>query len=183
MESLSGKLLVAAGSLADPNFARTVVLVVHHDDDGAFGLVINRPGADRVKKTWEQVFDEPCPLDVQVLVGGPVSGPPMAIHANPAHAEHEVVPGVYFSGHRDHLAALVAEGCLPLRIIGGYAGWGPGQLEAEMEEGSWGMTDATADVVFGDTAALWSRVTRRAADERLIGWLGVRDVPEEPWHN
>lgn len=183
MESLAGKLLIAVPGLSDPNFSRTVVLMVQHDEDGAFGLVLNRPGSEPVAAVWERMTGDPCPVDRPVLIGGPVAGPLMAIHASPVHAEHEIAPGVWFSGHRDHLAALVAEAGEPLLILGGYAGWGPEQLETELAEGSWEVTDATASLVFADSATLWKQALRRVADDRLRTWLAIRTAPAEPWHN
>jgi putative transcriptional regulator len=159
------------------------VLVIHHEPQGAFGLVLTRRGDTNLATIWQESIHEPCPLDVPLMIGGPLEGPLLAVHANPGCADHEIMPGIYFTRHRDQIAAILAEESLPLRVFSGYSGWGSGQLEAELEDGSWGVTAATADFVFSDEATLWRRVTRRVADERLVEWLGVRDVPEEPWHN
>jgi putative transcriptional regulator len=180
MDSVAGKLLVAAADLTDPNFARTVVLVVDHDDEGAFGLVLNRAAAIRLDAAWEQWMKEPCAIDAPVMIGGPVSGPPVALHTDEALADQDVVPGVYFARSIDLLLMLVADEAEPLRVFAGYAGWGPGQLESEIEGGSWGVTAATHGLIFGDEATLWDRVTRHLADERLITWLRVRHAPERP---
>lgn len=183
MESLSGKLLVAARRLDDPNFRRTVVLVIHHEPAGAFGAVLNRPAAERLPEVWERTVEQPCSLDIPLHIGGPVEGPLMALHADPPRSEQEVVPGVHFSRLRDHLVALVSEASLPLRVLAGYSGWGGGQLEGEITRGDWGVASATAEIVFGATAGMWELVSRRAADEALVAGLRIRNVPHEPWHN
>jgi len=183
MESLSGKLLVAAADLQDPNFARTVALLVDHDDEGAYGLVLNRAGSMTVKDAWEEYVKQPCTIAGPLLIGGPVAGPLAALHTDPALSEREVVPGVHFARRGDLLSALVAGEAGPLKVFAGYSGWGPGQLEKEIEGGSWGVTTATAEFAFGDESTLWHRVSRQIADERLIGWLRVRQVPRRPGDN
>lgn len=183
MDSLSGKLLVAAPALADPNFARSVVLMVHHEDEGAFGLILNRTGRRRLGEVWEDAIEEPCPADLPLSIGGPVAGPIVAVHGNPDLSELEILPGVHFAAQKDLVASLVAAGSRPLRVFAGYAGWAGGQLEAELEEGSWLVTDARSDLVFGDEDTLWRRVGRRISDDALVGLLRVRNVPQQPWHN
>lgn len=183
MESLTGKLLVAAKSLIDPNFARSVVLVVHHNDQGAFGLVLNRASGTRLATVWEELVAVPCPIDLPLMVGGPVEGPLLALHADPERSDHEVVPGVQFVGRHEHLVSLVDDAVQPLRVFSGYSGWAAGQLEAEIESGSWGLAVASREVVFSDEATLWQRLTARIADAALVDWLRIRHVPERPWHN
>jgi len=183
MPSLAGKILVALPDLDDPNFRQTVVLVVDHDDEGAFGLVLNRPSTTMLKAVWEQWTQEPCSIDSPLMVGGPVQGPLSALHADPALSEHEVIPGVYLARDRDLLTSLVAAEAQPLRIFVGYSGWGSGQLEAELETGSWSVTAATPDFVFGDPSSLWARATRRIADDRLLASLRVLHSPARPEEN
>lgn len=183
MDSLSGKLLVAAPDLSDPNFARSVVLMVHHEDEGAFGLILNRTGRRRLAEVWEDAIQEPCPADLPLSIGGPVAGPIVAVHANPLLSELEILPGVHFAAQKELVAAVVAEGCPPLRVFAGYSGWAGGQLEEELEQGSWLVTGAHTDLVFGDEDTLWRRVGRRISDDALVDILRVRHVPEQPWHN
>ena len=183
MDSLSAKLLVASPRLTDPNFGRSVVLVIHHASDGAFGLVLNRPGPERLPAVWEQALQEPCRIDLPLYVGGPVEGPVVALHGDPRFSEEEVLPGLHFTRQRDHLLALVAEGGEALRVFAGYSGWGPGQLEGELARGDWGVVEATTLDVFGDDTTLWTGVSRRAADAALVRTIGVKHVPPRPWHN
>jgi putative transcriptional regulator len=183
MDSLSGKLLVASPDLADPNFARSVVLMVHHEDEGAFGLILNRTGRRRLGEVWEDAIEEPCPADLPLSIGGPVAGPIVVVHGNAALSELEILPGVHFAAQKELVAAAVAEGAEPLRVFAGYSGWAGGQLEEELEQGSWLVTDARTDLVFGDEDTLWRRVGRRISDDALVDILRVRHVPEQPWHN
>jgi len=183
MDCFSGKLLVAAPRLTDPNFTRTVILVVHHEAEGAFGLVLNRAGDKRVKDVWARHVHEPCPVDQPVMIGGPVEGPLIALHGNATLGEREIVPGVFFTSDRDLLVAVVAAGEPPLRVYSGYSGWGEGQLEGEVSAGDWLVATADGEVVFGDDDGLWHRASRRAADEQLVKALHVRHVPRDPGLN
>lgn len=177
MDTLSGQLLVAAPDLTDPNFFQTVVLLVEHDAEGAFGLVLNRTTTVTVKAAWAQWSTDPCGIDGPLMSGGPVTSPLAALHTDPALAEREVVPGVFLAREGDLLAALVAAQAEPLRVYAGCSGWGPGQLEAELEAGAWGVTGATREFIFGDESSLWERVRRHMADIRLTGWIDARHVP------
>ena len=78
MKSLKGHFLVASPHLEDPNFTQSVVLLVQHDEDGTFGIVLNRPAESSLKDLWEKVTEKPCETDKRVHVGGPVPGPLIA---------------------------------------------------------------------------------------------------------
>ncbi len=181
--SLAGKLLVASRSLGDSHFARTVVLMIHHDGEGAFGLVINRRSSVHLSDIWKRVGDGPCPRDLPVMVGGPVEGPLVIVHADAMLGEMEVAAGVHFTAQTDQLAPLLHQASEPLRVVIASSGWSGGQLEHELTEGSWEVVDATPELVFGDDETIWLRLTRRIADQRLIESLGIKQVPAEPWHN
>lgn len=183
MESLSGHLLVASGRLNDPNFSRSVVLLVEHDQGGALGLVLNRRRAESLGTIWDGEAHGPCPSDVVVMNGGPLEGPLLALHADPALTERDVVEGVFLSMRRDRVVTLVRESRSPLLVFAGYSGWGAGQLEAEIAGGDWGILPATADLVFGDRHDLWRRATTLVADATLAAALRIKHRPVEPWHN
>ncbi len=181
MESLAGKLLVASRRLGDPNFTRSVVLLIHHDSRGALGLVLNRAGAERLEVTHDG--DDGRRGEVVVMTGGPLEGPLTALHTDPENSEREVIPGVHFAAGSPHLDTLLAAARRPLRVFRGYSGWGGGQLEKELAAGAWTVADASADLVFGDDPDLWRRASRLAFDALLARALGVRHVPPQPWHN
>jgi putative transcriptional regulator len=182
MENLKGHLLVASPHLLDPNFVRTVVLLIHHSEEGAFGVVLNRPADNTIKELWDQVGETPCSSERRVNVGGPVAGPLMAIHTEEDLAELEILPGVYFAAQRDHLEKLL-ESEHPYRVFVGHSGWGGGQLENELKEGAWLTTPATVDQVFDDDSDLWKKVAQHIGESMLSSTLGIRHVPKDPSMN
>ena len=163
-ESLRGKLLLASPTLLDPNFVRTVVLIAEHTEEGAMGLVLNRPAASTVAEAvpdlgWLAGEDE------QVFVGGPVAETAVIVLAEflkPETAGALVEPDLGFIGtDADDPEAL--EGAIRrARVFAGHAGWGPGQLESELEEESWIVEPPQRGEIFSDDpAGLWAAVLRR----------------------
>jgi putative transcriptional regulator len=162
MQSLKGQLLVAGPSLLDPNFRRTVVLVGEHTDEGALGVVLNRASEatveDAVPELSALIDDEEL-----VHVGGPVQPSAIVVvadFADPEQAGALILDSVGF------LPAEVEPDAIGelrrARVFAGYAGWGPGQLDEELDEGSWIVAPALAEDVFtGDPEELWSEVLRR----------------------
>ncbi len=179
MESLEGQLLLASPQLVDPNFVRTVVLLVQHNDEGAFGLVINRPTGKTVQELWKQVGESPCENRQPVHLGGPVSGPLMAIHAADGLAEMEIIEGVYFAAKKQNLDELVRRE-VPFKVFVGHSGWGPGQLEGEIEQGAWRVLPAKQADVFDPADDLWQRLMQRALTGILPEMLGIKHVPPDP---
>lgn len=180
MQSLQGHFLVASPYLEDPNFLQTVVLLVHHSHEGAFGVVLNRPAENTVKELWEKITQTPCNCDHRVYLGGPVEGPLMAIHAEEEAGEVEVVPGVFFAAQRENLEKLLSQDAQPMKMFVGHSGWGSGQLEHELKEGAWFTTPATSDFIFGSDVDLWKHVTRRIGRSMFENVLGIHQVPEDP---
>ncbi|MDT0322605.1 MULTISPECIES: YqgE/AlgH family protein [unclassified Streptomyces] len=177
--SLTGRLLVATPALSDPNFDRSVVLLLDHDREGALGVVLNRPtpvGVSEVLEPWASLAGEPG----VVFQGGPV-----ALDAALAIA---VVPGTGPLGWRrvhgsiglvdleappEVLAAEVGS----LRIFAGYAGWGPGQLERELDEGAWYVVDSEpGDVSVPEPERLWRAVLRRQRGSLAL----LATYPDDP---
>ena len=162
MESLKGQLLVAAADLIDPNFKRAVVLVTEHGDDGALGLVLNRPAETTVADAvapLASLVDEVEP----VYVGGPVEPGSVIVLAefdDPDDAAATIFEDVGFVPGDADLDA-VASSISRARVFAGYAGWGAGQLDAELEAEGWIVEPATRDDVFGPCDELWSDVLRR----------------------
>jgi putative transcriptional regulator len=183
MDSLKGSFLVASPQLRDPNFVRTVVLLVHHSDDGAFGVVLNRPTESTIKELWEKVGQSPCESDQPVHLGGPVSGPLMAVHSDASLAEMEIVPGVYFAAQREHLEKLVQQHEHDFRFFVGHSGWGEGQLESELKEGAWLTIPATPEFVFYHEEDLWRKVKDTIGQTMLGDMLKLKHVPQDPSMN
>jgi putative transcriptional regulator len=166
MDSLKGQLLIAGGGLLDPNFRRTVVLVGEHNEDGALGVVLNRPTSARVREAAPPL----APLvseEERLFVGGPVQPTGAVVIAefeDPSAADLLVFGSVGFL--TGELRAGAAEAIRRARVFAGYAGWGAGQLEAEMETSSWIQDRAlTGDVFTEDAEGLWRRVLRRKGPE------------------
>jgi putative transcriptional regulator len=153
-EGLKGRLLVASPALLDPNFARTVVFLLEHTaEDGAVGLVLNRPSDVAVVEAlpeWGPFAADPS----VVYVGGPVSeGSAICLGRARGEADIEVID---LSRHPDDQAPE------RVRLFAGYAGWGTGQLEQEIEERAWFVLGAADDdALSDDPEGLWERVLRR----------------------
>jgi putative transcriptional regulator len=180
MESLEGQLLIAAPQLLDPNFVKTVLLMIQHDQEGAFGLVLNRPVSKTVQELWREVGSSPCHCTQPIYLGGPVPGPLMSLHANPELAEISVLPGVFFAAKKQHLDALVIDETVASKVFIGHAGWGPGQLESEINEGAWHAAPATPEVIFSQQEELWEIAMRQFGDTLLQSMLRIKNIPPDP---
>ena len=162
VQSLKGQLLIAGPALLDPNFRRTVVLVGEHSEDGALGLVLNRSSETTVDEAVPELIAIVDGVE-QVHVGGPVQPSAIVVLADfvePDRAGSLVLDSVGFLPSEvdpDELGELRRA-----RVFAGYAGWGPGQLDSELEDGSWIVEPALPDDVFtADPEELWSQVLRR----------------------
>ena len=183
MTDLSGHLLIAIPDLGDPNFSKTVVLLFQHSQEGASGLILNRPSDSPVSAVWEKVAGERCDCQDWVLVGGPVQGPLIALHSSIALSETQVLPAgdesslpVYISLERENLDALVRQEKQPFKIFCGYAGWGPGQLESEVEQGGWLTLKANSEHVFNSPDGLWRQVCDDVGKDVLMPLLGRQNL-------
>ena len=176
-------MLLAAPRLLDPNFRRTVVLLIQHSDEGALGLVLNRPTKARINEVWSQVSDTPCSSDALLHLGGPVEGPLMALHHSQDLADAQIVSGVYFTPEPAKIQQLVGSDEIPARLFVGYAGWGAGQLENELREGSWFTCRATSEFVFDQFDDLWETVFKQLGKNSPLSALNIRHVPPDPRMN
>ena len=161
MESLQGKLLVSSPSLIDPNFRKTVVLVAHHDEEGAMGLVLSRPSDIAAVEAVPSLDLLPGAQD-PVFVGGPVQPEAFMVLAefdDVGDAAAPIMDGLGFmpaNAEPDELSIR------RMRLFAGYSGWGVGQLEAELDEASWIVVDAETDDAFADDPdELWRTVLHR----------------------
>lgn len=160
-----GKLLVASRQLSDPNFRQTVVLIVEYDRrTGALGLVINRPSEVELASVLPGREGAAEILAKRVLVGGPVEPTRLSLlirAASEPEGAELIFADVYLSGSHELLERLVAapaEG-EAFRAYAGYAGWAPGQLEAEMAVGGWHLVDGRPAILFEHPIdQIWSRL-------------------------
>lgn len=156
-------LLIAVPQMGDPNFSKTVVLILQHDAEGAFGLVINRPTEVTLDKFAESqdLFCHGNLVEEVVFRGGPVQAERGWILHTDATVEEKqiVVPGLYVSTGTVALEDLMERGSRPFRLFLGYAGWGAGQLEKEMVEGAWITAKAESKYVFQQSPdKIWNKV-------------------------
>jgi putative transcriptional regulator len=165
-DSVAPALLLSMPQLNDPNFKQTVVLLCQHTDEGAWGLVLNRPTG----KAATVVTQEGDPLSnregLEVWVGGPVELERGCILLGEMPDEGEalrVCDGLFLSGSPTLLQRLMEERATGhVRLLMGYAGWGPGQLEDELRQSAWLITEVELDIVFDtEASAMWEKAIRR----------------------
>jgi len=183
MKSLQGHLLIAAPTLLDPNFFRSVVLIVQHTEDGALGLIINRPLTTTVREAWRQVAKEPCKVDGVLYQGGPCEGPLMVVHTNRRVSDIEILPGLHFSTDRDSIEHLVRRNASRMKFFVGYSGWAAGQLEGELAADSWLVAPATPELVFSESDDQWTTIIRQISPELLMPGVNPKTIPPDPSFN
>jgi putative transcriptional regulator len=184
MAGLAGRLLVATPLLSDPTFRRTVVLVLDHSDDGALGVVMNRPldvDVAAVLPNWQPYLTAPGRL----FQGGPVAlDSALGVVAVPGADSDPVgvrrIIGSLGLVDLDAPPEVIAGGVTGLRIFAGYAGWSSGQLENELSEGAWYVVDAESRDPFSDAPErLWHEVLRRQRGDLAL----VSTFPDDPTLN
>lgn len=183
MAWLRGHFLVASPHLPDSNFARSVVLLVEHQADGALGVIVNRLTAVPLEQFWKRLSQEAtaAPADQFLSLGGPVEGQAMCLHTHAAAAESEILPGLFLSTQVDKILKVMRYKRGSYRIFWGYAGWGPGQLEAELKVGGWLIAPATVQQVFrADPELLWQQVMWQSGERILRESLQITDFPPDP---
>ncbi|WP_433500121.1 YqgE/AlgH family protein [Sphaerimonospora sp. CA-214678] len=184
-----GGLLVATPLLDDPNFRRSVVLVLEHDEDGGtLGVILNRPSeiaVTQVLPSWDAL----------------VTGPPVLFEGGPVQTDSALALAVVLSGEEplgwrrlqgrsatsrlgtvdlDAPPEILAGEISQMRIFAGYAGWTAGQLENELREGAWYVVDSEpADTFHSDPSSLWRAVLRRQRGDLAL----VATFPDDPTFN
>ncbi len=177
LDSLKAHFLIAGKRLRDPNFFKSVVLIVEHAAGGAMGLVVNRPTSVTVATALAEHFQLPETED-RVHQGGPVEPAGLFIlHNSHEHGSGavEVLPGLYVGNSAEVFEQVVrvateGESDVQFRVFSGCAGWGPGQLEAELARADWYVQPADADAVFiEDPYECWDHLLRQAqADSPVL---------------
>lgn len=183
LDPLAGRLLVASPTLVDPNFARTIVLLLDVDEDGVLGVVLNRPSevaVGEVLEPWAEVVGAPRVL----FRGGPVGTDSALAVAALADESEPVGWRPLFDGtglvDLDAPSEVIVPALRGMRIYAGYAGWSYGQLEAEIAEGAWYVVRGERQDVFNaDPGDLWQQVLRRQPGP--LAWLAT--YPEDPSQN
>jgi putative transcriptional regulator len=178
MESLRGKLLIASPTLMDPNFARTVVLIAAHDEQGALGLVLNRP-LDVPLAEISPVLHSLAEPGATLHRGGPVapdSAVVLADFRDLSLAALTIFGNVGFPSAECELSELEA-GVHRARVFAGHSGWGPGQLDGELSEEGWIVGQLAPDELWQpDSTQLWSTALRRKGGSYAL----IARMPEDP---
>lgn len=181
LETYSGMLLVATPDLRDPNFARTVVLIVEHNAEGAFGIVLNRPlpvplddVAEAIGIEWGGVRPAPSAWG-----GGPVMPESIWLMADgeaPQGTYKKISGDLYFTAEADAIKSKIASPAEPFRVYLGYAGWGENQLDGEIAAGAWLLVDLDQGSVFDpEPEHAWDRAMARLGidPERYVHGIGM----------
>lgn len=164
MDSLAAHLLIAGPTLIDPNFARTVVLIAAHSEEGAMGVVLNRPSETAVTEAAPELDELVEDDEEPVFAGGPVQPEGVIVLAEfeePAEAAALVLGDIGFLAAGEETVAPPG-GTRRARVFAGHAGWGPGQLESELERDDWIVEPAETEDLFAPApAGLWGAVLER----------------------
>jgi putative transcriptional regulator len=179
VNSLQGNLLVSSPALVDPNFRKTVVLIAHHDEEGAMGLVLSRPSTVAAAEAVPSLDGLPGAAD-PVFVGGPVQPEAFMALAEFDDVDEAAAPIFGDLGFMPAEAEPEDLSIRRVRLFAGYAGWGPGQLEAELAEPSWIVVAAEAgDPFVDDPDELWRSVVARKGSAFSL----MENMPFDPGLN
>jgi putative transcriptional regulator len=177
-ESLRGSLLIAAPQLLDPNFRRTVVLIADHGDEGAMGVILNRPSGMTVADAAPDLEPLIGP-DAPIFAGGPVQPTSGVVLAEVTEADEPVFGDVVLVPGLGELADVI-DGAGSVRVFAGYAGWGPGQLDDELGREDWILEPAQAADVFSEyPETLWGSVLERKGGQYAL----LARMPDDPSQN
>jgi putative transcriptional regulator len=176
VDSTRGQLLIAGPTLQDPNFQRTVVLIVEHSPEGALGLVLNRPSQTSVGEAVEEL-SELVDLSEPLFIGGPVQQSALIVLAefeDAARAAVVAFEDIGVLGGEDHADPPDTRRG---RAFAGHAGWGPGQLDAEIESGGWILEPARREDAFCEAPdGLWQSVLLRKGGSYAL----LARMPSDP---
>jgi putative transcriptional regulator len=178
MESVRGQLLIAGPGLLDPNFWRTVLLVVEHSDEGALGLVLNRPSETVVGEASSELGELVEPEEL-LFIGGPVQPSAVIVLAQFEDPNEAALTAFDDVGVVRTASSLeeVAAGVRQARAFAGHAGWGAGQLDAELERDDWILEPARLEDAFSaEPRELWSTVLERKGGSYAL----VARMPADP---
>lgn len=175
---------MASPYLNDPNFLRTVVYILHHDEQGAFGLVLNRPLNLSVGDMLQELVGCSFQISDPVCYGGPVDGLIMLMQVAKADSGSE--SSVMVASDRDRISEIFNQDgmseCL-FRLFDGYSGWGPKQLESELKGGSWLLWDISPDQLFSNPDEMWEMAVREIGRDIIASGIAATRLPQDPSNN
>lgn len=180
---VKGKLLIATELLAETPLAKTVVYVLQNDENGAFGVVLNRPADQTLRTAWQKASGISQDQGQHLLMGGPLGGPVIALHPFEKLGELKINGGIYLSATVEAIDRLIDIGDEPYRICLGVVGWKPGLLEVEVDDGKWYIMNAHREQVFDDSGVLWEKMLIAYGRKALCEILAVDKLPRNPERN
>ncbi len=184
MSDIAGRILLASPVMDDSFFSRTVIAMIDHGDEGSMGIVLNHPTPVSLSEAWERVEDEPCHRDAMLRQGGPVDGPLMVIHNHESLADRKLGGGLFLTSSQEMVRSIVSDEMVLAVFFVGYAGWGGGQLDAELSRTSWVIGPDIGPWLLSREAepdeSLW--VTCMRAVDASLGRLAENPdiVPDDP---
>ncbi|WP_146677816.1 YqgE/AlgH family protein [Pirellula sp. SH-Sr6A] len=179
---LAGRCLLASPFMEDSNFSRSVVLILQHSEQESFGLVLNRPTDFTMSKVVSMVCELECVHSEPLYYGGPVDGPLIAIHDSPNVGGHPFSEMLYVTSDQDDLKKLFVTKSARVKLFDGFSGWGPGQLQSELDTGSWLVSDITVEEILS-TSDLWDTMVKRIGHQILATGLDrAQSVADPSWN-
>ncbi len=186
---ISGQFLIASPYLSDANFFRSIVYVIRHDAEGAFGVVINRPSSQTVVDGFAQLLGRDPKRNDPIYVGGPVNGPLVALHRLAGYGDlvglsdspgsNQSTKGatdIWITADEDHLRMLVDRPDVKAKFIARYSGWGPSQLDQEIEAGGWMIGACDESILFDPHDAPWETVVKRLGNDIVATVISQKPV-------
>ncbi len=183
MESIKGKALVASPHLLDGNFMRSVVYILRHDEEGAFGLILNRPTPVTVGQLFEELLDHSLNNSSPIYYGGPVDGPLMVLHDQAIAADFDSDLSVHITTEQDRIIELCEQPQGNYRVFDGYSRWSSGQLDDELKSGGWLVWEIDSESIFADPDQIWHTAIRRIGQDILAANIAPGRIPNDPAHN
>lgn len=175
-ESLAGQCLLASPFMDDPNFFRTVILLLQHTEEEAFGLILNRPTDFQLVKVADVIPDCHCIRNEPLFFGGPVDGPLIAIHDNLDIGGHAFLHDLYVTTNDKELKQLLESTEASMKLFDGFSGWGPLQLEGELETGSWMVSDIPKEWILENKEDLWDRMIKGIGNRIVSNSIQSEDL-------
>jgi putative transcriptional regulator len=202
MKFISGRLLIASPYLNDGNFFRSVIYMIRHDEQGAFGLVLNRPTHHTLEEIFADRIGHNPKRNDPIYVGGPVEGPLMALHTvsglgepcgpsvldfgiTPDHPDfHNAIASspLWVTADDDHLISLVDRTDIQARFVVKYSGWGPGQLDNELEQGGWLVGPPDWQVIFSCHDTMWELAVKKLGRDIIADIVSTPPSSDPQWN-
>lgn len=177
---LAGDLIIATPQLNESPFSQAVVLIVQQNDTGTFGVVLNRPASEQVKRLWRTMTGySHSEAENHISLGGPLSGPVFALHQDIECSEQKVECGLYFATSPQNLKKLAKDATLPYKIFFGAVAWQTEQLEKEIDAGAWVACSGSKELIFADSEFQWE-LSLRNYGRNLLKSIGINQFPKNP---